>query len=991
MKKIYLIFALIFSSGIIFSQEICNNGIDDDGDGLIDLMDTVDCSCSVTSSINVPSLIPNPSFEDHSCCPNTWSQLNCADTWIQASDATSDYFNTCNYTGASPLPYPNGNGIAGFYPLTNWKEYIGACLLNPLQAGVQYSFNFDMSYNTVTGTFSTCTLSSLPPIDITIYGSTSCSDLPFSGYDCPIGQGNWQVLGTVTVDPSSIFNSWETFTVTFIPPVDINAIVIGPPCNLPAGYPSNSTGSCYPYFYIDGLILNKTAAFNPMQIIVDGDYCTNDLVLSAHNDSVGTYQWYRDSIALVGETNDSLFISANGYPLGDYEVVFTYANGIGCVSDSVYLSTPPLVVSTSNDTTICDNDTAVITAYGGGNYNWDNGLGTNQSYNVNPHSTTTYHVTVSNSHGCYDIDSITVTVTPLPTADFTLSNINCFSDNCIVTYTGNALQSATYNWDFSGGVASPGTGQGPHQVSWSQSGNMNVSLQVTQNGCTSLLNTQSVTNPPLLTTDITSQNLLCFGDNTGYATVNVSGGTVANDYNYYWSNNIHTQIDSNLAAGIYTVTVIDDNNCSSTSTVTITQPDRLEVTSPASIYLCNGRSTIITATTTGGTPNYNYTWNGVAGGSTLIDDPRVTQTYNIIVTDANGCEDSTKTIVNVSEPVNLELISNKDSVCPGEEVQITANINSPAGGPYELSLFNQGLISTPFTVAADTLQNIIVTVTDGCGSKDTDTLHLDFYPVPEVDFSPNMYNGCQPFTVKFNQNIAYNPTYYYVWDFGDNQQDNLSYDYNPEHTFGESGSFNVSLTVRSDKGCENTKLINNLITVYPKPEAKFIANPEVVSLIKPEVEFINLSTITDTSYWNFMDGDTSNTTNPVHYFKQSGTYNVELITTSSVGCRDTVTGKVIVEDPVTFYAPTAFTPDHDGINDEFKIYATGIEKDNFLFQIYDRWGEVIFESTDINKGWNGISSGHKEISSIGSYTWVCSFIDVLGNSHRRTGVFTLYK
>ncbi len=991
MKKIYLILVLVFTSGFLFSQEICDNGIDDDGDGLIDLQDTVDCACTVTTSVNVPSLIPNPSFEDHSCCPSSWSQLNCADTWIQASDATSDYFNTCDYTGAAPQPFPNGNGVAGFFPLTNWKEYIGACLLNPLQAGVSYSFNFDMAHNTVNGTFGTCTSGPYAPIDITIYGTTTCSDLPFSGYDCPIGQGNWQVLGTVTVDPSGIFNSWSTFTATFTPPVDIYAIVIGPPCNLPAGYPSNSA-SCDPYFYIDNLILNQSAAFNPMQIIVSGDYCTNDLVLSAHNDSLGTYQWYQDSIALVGETNDSLFISAGGYPLGDYEVVFTYANGMGCVTDTVHLSTPPLIVSTSNDTTICNNDTATITAYGGGTYSWDNGLGTNSSYSVTPHSTTTYHVTVSNSHGCSDVDSIKITVNPLPTADFTIDSIPCFSDNLTVTYTGNAQQSATYTWDFNGGVASPGTGQGPHQVSWSQSGTFNITLQVTENGCTSLLNTQSVLNPPLLTTDITPQNLLCFEDNTGEATVNVSGGTIASDYNYYWSNSQHTQTISNLAAGIYTVTVIDDNHCSSVSSVTITQPDKIQVTLPVNIYLCNGRSTIITATTTGGTPNYNYIWNGVPGGSTLIDNPSVTQTYNVIVEDANGCTDSSQTIVYVSEPVHLELISNKDSICPGEEVQITANINSPAGGPYELSLQDSGIIATPFSVIVnDTSDYIVATVKDGCGSTDTDSLKLNFYPIPEVDFSPNIYNGCQPLVVKFNQNIAYNSNFYYVWDFGDNQQDNLSYDYNPEHTFTESGSFDVSLTVRSDKGCENTKLINNLITVYPKPDARFIASPEVVSLIKPEVEFINLSTITDTSYWDFMDGDTSNATNPLHYFKESGTYNVELIVTSSLGCRDTITGKVIVEDPITFYAPTAFTPDHDGINDEFMVKASGIEKDNFLFQIYDRWGEVIFESTDIEKGWNGISNGHKEISPIGSYTWVCTFVDIQGNAHKKTGVFTLYK
>ena len=97
MKKL-LIIILSLLPIILTSQEICNNGIDDDGDGLIDLHDD-ECECEGFSSAqNVPSLIPNYSFEDHSCCPGGYSQLNCADTWQQASGNTSDYFNTCGFT-----------------------------------------------------------------------------------------------------------------------------------------------------------------------------------------------------------------------------------------------------------------------------------------------------------------------------------------------------------------------------------------------------------------------------------------------------------------------------------------------------------------------------------------------------------------------------------------------------------------------------------------------------------------------------------------------------------------------------------------------------------------------------------------------------------------------------------------------------------------------------------------------------------------------------
>ena len=112
--------------------EICDNAIDDDGDGLIDLNDS-DCNCPEVEPI---SLIPNPSFEDQECCPSNRSQMNCATTWIQASAPTTDYLHTCGWMGwddlPPPLPFPDGEGCLGFRngrpgggngedPQPNWK------------------------------------------------------------------------------------------------------------------------------------------------------------------------------------------------------------------------------------------------------------------------------------------------------------------------------------------------------------------------------------------------------------------------------------------------------------------------------------------------------------------------------------------------------------------------------------------------------------------------------------------------------------------------------------------------------------------------------------------------------------------------------------------------------------------------------------------------------------------------------------------------------
>jgi len=137
MKQIFIFFFLSFSF-TLGAQEICDDAIDNDGDGLIDLNDTEDCICET----EIPSsLIPNPSFEEYIDCPTGEAQLENAQDWIQASEATSDFIHTCgNFLGnmyannaRAPLPFPDGDGCIGFRDgntnsRPNFKEYVGSAL-----------------------------------------------------------------------------------------------------------------------------------------------------------------------------------------------------------------------------------------------------------------------------------------------------------------------------------------------------------------------------------------------------------------------------------------------------------------------------------------------------------------------------------------------------------------------------------------------------------------------------------------------------------------------------------------------------------------------------------------------------------------------------------------------------------------------------------------------------------------------------------------------
>lgn len=344
MNKLLLLLtiALALSSGRPgLPVEICDNALDDDGDGLIDLNDP-DCDCPLAEPV---SLIPNPSFEDMNCCPQNRSQLNCADTWIQASEATTDYLNTCGWMGwdnlPPPLPFPDGNGCVGYrngrYQMEvvpNWKEYAGACLLGPLKKGVNYRFKFYVGF--------TYAIHS-PPTNVTFFGTPSCTHLPFGignqEFGCPTNDPDWIQLGAV---PASGVRTWVATEINIVPPVDINAIAIGPDC-------TQLYSDVDIYYFFDNLILAEQSAFE-FQIRSEGHPCSDAFTLSVVDYDSLQYQWYKDGVALVGETDAALHVST-----GEGKYIVRIISDIECKISEPYIYQLP-VIRTSIAEHICEGD-----------------------------------------------------------------------------------------------------------------------------------------------------------------------------------------------------------------------------------------------------------------------------------------------------------------------------------------------------------------------------------------------------------------------------------------------------------------------------------------------------------------------------------------------------------------------------------------------------------------------------------------------------------
>lgn len=321
--------------------EICDNAVDDDNDGLIDLNDE-DCFCVIVDPV---SLIPNPSFEDLNCCPGDRSQLNCAEVWIQASEPTTDLIHRCDWLGWTdfppPMPFPDGDGIMGFRDgrvrsgsaEPNWKEYAGACLISPLLKDSVYRFQFDLGF---------VNSERSPPIDISFFGTPDCQNLPFGegreDLGCPTNGPDWISLGSRRVSGGA-GNSWVNTIIEVRPPMNINAIAIGPSCNLISTPVSL-------YYFFDNLLLADINAFD-FQIREVSHPCQPDFTIGVANNASVNYQWYKDGVALQGETQSELNILSGE---GDYQV--RVDDGISCRVSVVFEHRIPIINNLEN-VTIC--------------------------------------------------------------------------------------------------------------------------------------------------------------------------------------------------------------------------------------------------------------------------------------------------------------------------------------------------------------------------------------------------------------------------------------------------------------------------------------------------------------------------------------------------------------------------------------------------------------------------------------------------------------
>lgn len=700
------------------------------------------------------------------------------------------------------------------------------------------------------------------------------------------------------------------------------------------------------------------------------------------NASGGTsYQWTSDPTLSSTTVNNP---TATPTTTTTYTVQVTDLNGCtGTDQVTVYIAPVPLTLNTTglpaSCNSGCDGQGIVIPSDGYAPYtfSWTSG-GTGPS---EPNLCAgTYTITVTDDAGCSQQQAVNITQ-PTPIVLATSSTTaNCGQNDGSATVVANGGTGAyTYSW------SSGGTGTTESNLA---SGTYTVTV-TDANNCT-MQTTVVVPNTPGVQAQVSNfTNVVCNAACDGTADGLALSGTAP--YSYSWSNGQNTQNITNLCPGTYTLTITDANGCTSTASTSITEPTVVTVAPPAgSPTICIGQSISLTATGGGGTPGYSYGWMpGPLTGGTVSVNPVTTTTYTMVATDANGCISAPATVtVNVNPPLNVVPSANY-TICPGVSTTISA-VGNGGDGNLTYNWMPGNLNGANQTVSPNTTTTYTVTVSDGCGTPvATGTVTITVQPPQAVTFAASTpTSGCPVLCVDFS-NTSPN-TASVVWDFGDNTTSTTA---GPTHCFAIPGSYDVQLTVTYTNGCVSTGVMNNYVTVYPNPVADFIATPFVTTALSPNINFTDISQGAVTWSWNFGDfgSSTSSLQNPSFMYTDTGTFVVTLDITNAFGCTDNVSYPVTIKEDYALYVPNTFTPNGDGLNDIFFPQGIGMDLDKFEMYIFDRWGNLIYKTTDMYKGWDGRVQGHSDIAQIDTYVWKIYATDPDGLRHRYIGNVNLVK
>ncbi len=649
-----------------------------------------------------------------------------------------------------------------------------------------------------------------------------------------------------------------------------------------------------------------------------------------------------------------------------YTVLVTDANGCSR-SDTARVQINALPnVSAGPDVAICAGGSAQLQGSGGIIYSWSPATGLNNPNIANPVASpavsTQYTLTASDGNGCSNTDVVTVTVNPLPPADAGADQAGCAGSLFSLNATGGIL----YQWAPATGLSNISV---PNPTANPQSTTKYTVTVTDANGC---MNTDSVTITiyPLPVVSAGNDVAICPGGSTQ---LSASGAQT-----YNWSPatglsnpNIANPVAAPAVSTAYSVIGIDQNGCSGTDTILVTVFPATVANAGPDTAICLGDIAQLHAS--GGV---SYQWQPASGlNNPSISNPQAnisaSTMYTVTVTDANGCTGTDSILVTLNQLPVITLAQGDTSICEGDQVQLGASGGISYSWSPPVTLNNPNIanpVATP--IAATTYQ---VTVTDANGCVNTAQLTVDFYPPTNPNAQPADTYICPGDAVQLSASNGVS----YTWM----PPDGLDNPNSPNPMASPASTQTYTVTIIDIYGCD----YSDQVTVNVWPSAVAHAGPDQVIVTG---QMIQLNGSGGISYdWTPPDGlSDPNIPDPLASPQSSTWYTLHVVDIN--GCEDWDSVYIEVRPLTTVYIPNAFSPNGDGQND---VYYVEDHNDFTLvsFRIFNRWGELVFETNDPSKGWDGTFDGKKQ--PVGTYVYILEGYGSLGERIFKRGNITLLR
>jgi len=746
----------------------------------------------------------------------------------------------------------------------------------------------------------------------------------------------------------------------------------------------------------------------------------------AANPAASTFTWVAaDNPNVTGESlvvqntatlNNTLINPTSNPEIVSYTVTPTSVTG-SCVGTPQVVNVtvnPAPTVTSPNTATICTG-TAVnipLTSDVLSGFSWigsDNPNVTGESLVAQPTSTlndllinttnvdqiVTYTVTTTaTTGGCVGTQIVNITVNPIPTMTSPTSTTICSGTAVSLNLTSDIP--ASYSWL---ATANPNvTGESTIAQSSStitdvltnttlanQIVNYSVTPTSTVGACQGLPQNVNVTVFQLLgATAVTNSDCqACNGSIALSSSNGIAPLQFSNDggITFQPGNSFGALCGGTTPGTNYSFVIQDTQGC----TVTV-DDDVIDINLPtlnppvivnASCYsVCDGQITL--TGTNLSTYQITNTTGIVTTNATGVFNGLCPDTYTILVDNGFGC--TVANVAVITEPTGLQILSlTPDAfVCAGDQIMLTA-IGTGGNGVYTYNWSNGPAnlgTGSSITISPSTSMTVCVTMSENCPSPTVQQCMNIAVPQPAFPaMAANIVSACAPVDITFTNLTTYPAISTTLWEFSDGGSILLNGDASATHSFSEGGLYSVTMTVTTDVGCVFDTTYVDYIQTYDFPHALFSYSPNPANIYETEVSFTDFSTpnIVDW-YWDFgFNGTPSSSTNqnPTTVFPEGlvGTYPVILYVWNAIGCKDSIIGEVNVVNDVILFAPNIFTPDGDSFNEFWRVYINGIDIYDFHLTLFNRWGEIVWESYNPDGAWNG-RYGNQEIVQDGVYVWV---------------------